>query len=178
MKTSYEKIRLITTYNIHNPPMKDILQRHRDDFTQNKKGLTFQDIQTVYRRSTNLQDKLVRGTMKKDPTLGMTSPCNKPCITCPKMDHSNIIMSNKNISYKIPGKFNCQSTNVLTCGLHYLQYVGETQQTLNARFRLHESMIKTKKENIVADHFNEEDHKDNNLDFKINIVGHETDKNR
>ena len=36
-KTSDAKIRLITTYNIHNPPMKDILQRHRDDFTQNKK---------------------------------------------------------------------------------------------------------------------------------------------
>ena len=116
----------------------------------------------MYRRSTNLQDKLVRGTMKKDLMSGMTSPCNKPCITCPKMDHNNVITSNKHISYKIPGKFNCQSTNVvyvLTCGLHNLQYVRETQQTLNARFRLHENMIKTKKENVVADHFNEEDHR-------------------
>ena len=47
-----------------------------------------------------------------------------------------------------------------------MQYVGETQQTLNARFRLHESMINTKKENPVADHFNEEDHIENRLDFK------------
>ena len=54
--------------------------------------------------------------------------------------------------------------------------VGETQQTLNARLRLHESMIRTRKEN-VAEHFNEEGHEDNQ-NFKINIVGHEQDKNR
>ena len=43
------KIRLITTYNTHNPPMKDILQRYKDYFIQNRKGIKFQDIQTVYR---------------------------------------------------------------------------------------------------------------------------------
>ena len=72
----------------------------------------------------------------------MTALCNKPCITCPKMDHSNVVTSNTDVSYKIPGKFNCQSRNViyvLTCGIHSVQYVGETQQTLNVRFRLHES---------------------------------------
>ena len=65
---------------------------------------------------------------------------------------------------KIPGKYNCQSKNViyvLTFGIHNVQYIGETQQTLNARFRLHESMINTKKENPVADHFNEDDHSNN-----------------
>ena len=75
------------------------------------------------------------------------------------MYHSNAVTSNKDISYKIPGKLNCQSRNViyvLTCGTHNVQYVGETQQTLNARFRLHESMINTKKENPVADYLNDE----------------------
>ena len=38
-------------------------------------------------------------------------------------------------------------------------------------------MINTKKENPVADHFNE-DHSDNKLDYKINIVGQEGNKNR
>ena len=42
-----------------------------------------------------------------------------------------------------------------------MQYVGETGQTLNARFRLHESMINTNKENPVEDHFNEEEHMEN-----------------
>ena len=175
-----DKIRLITTYNKHNPPTKEILQRFKDYFLQNRKGIDFQNIQTVYRRAPNLRDKLVRGQVKKELKLGITSPCNKPCITCPKMDYSNVVTSNTNISYKIPGKYNCQSRNVvyvLTCGIHNMQYVGETQQMLNARFRLHESMINTNKENPVADHFNKE-HTENKLDFKINVVGHETNKNR
>ena len=131
--TTDKKIRLITTYNTHNPPMKDILQRYKDYFIQNRKGIKFQDIQTVYRRAANMRDKLVEGHIKKQLQLGMTAPCNKPCISCPKMDHSNVVTSNTDISYKIPGKFNCQSKNiiyVLTCGTHNVQYVGETQQTL------------------------------------------------
>ena len=176
-----KKIRLITTYNTHNPPMMDILQRYKDYFIQNRKEIEFWDIQTVYRWSANLRDKLVKGHMKKELKLGITAPCNKPCITCLKMDHSNVVTSNTNISYKIPGKFNCQSKNViyaLTCGIHNVQYIGETQQALNTRFRLHESMINTKKENPVADHFNEKDHSNNKLDYKINIAGQETNKNR
>ena len=97
------------------------------------------------------------------------------------MDHSNVVTSNTDISYKIPGKFNCQSKNViyvLTCGTHNVQYVGETQQTLNARFRLHENMINTKKQNPVVEHFNEENHSNNKFDYKINIVGQEANKSR
>ena len=99
----------------------------------------------------------------------------------PKNGSQYCCTSNTGISYKIPGKFNCQSKNViyvLTCGTHNVQYVGEIQQTLNARFRLHESMIKTKKENPVAEHFNEENHSNNKFDYKINIVGQEANKNR
>ena len=47
--TMNKKIRLITTYNTHNPPMKDNLQRYKDYFIQKRKGIEFQDIQTVYR---------------------------------------------------------------------------------------------------------------------------------
>ena len=93
--------------------------------------------------------------------------------------HSNMVTSNSNINYKIPGKFNCKKKNiayVLTCGIHNVQYVGETQQTLNARFRLHESMINTKKENPVSDHFNKEEHSENKLDYIVNIIGQESNK--
>ena len=47
--TPAKNIRLITTYNTHKLPMKDILQRYKDYFIQNRKGIEFQDIQTVYR---------------------------------------------------------------------------------------------------------------------------------
>ena len=39
-------------------------------------------------------------------------------------------------------------------------------------------MINTKKENPVADHFNDENHLNNKFDYKINIVGQEANKNR
>ena len=64
------KIRLITTYNKHNPPMKEILQRYKDYFLQNRKGIDFQDIQTVYWRAPNLRDKLVRRTSQKRTEIG------------------------------------------------------------------------------------------------------------
>ena len=39
--TQDKKIRLITMYNTHNPPMKDILQRYKDYFILNRKGIEF-----------------------------------------------------------------------------------------------------------------------------------------
>ena len=51
--TPNKKIRLITIYNILNPPMKDILQRYKGYSIQNRKGIKSQDIQTVYRQSAN-----------------------------------------------------------------------------------------------------------------------------
>ena len=36
--------------------------------------------------------------------------------------------------------------------------MGETTQTINAGFRLHESFIKNKRDNNIADHFNQENH--------------------
>ena len=53
----------------------------------------------------------------------------------------------------------------LTCGMHNVQYVGETQQSLNARFRLNESMINKRKENPVADHLNESHYHKNSNHF-------------
>ena len=63
--TMDKNIRLITTHNTHNPPMKDILQKYKDYFIQNQKGIKFQDIQTVYRQAANLRDKLVKRTYRE-----------------------------------------------------------------------------------------------------------------
>ena len=70
-KQQKNKIRLITTYNKYNPPMKDILERFKDYFLQNRKGIDFQNIQTVYQRAPNLRDKLVRGQVIKELKLGI-----------------------------------------------------------------------------------------------------------
>ena len=95
------------------------------------------------------------------------------------MDSSNTMTSLSNISYKIQGKFNCQTRNavyVIECTICHKQYVGETSQMVNARFRFHESFIRTKKDNNIAEHFNMENHTPTS--YTIKIVGQEEDKNR
>ena len=87
------------------------------------------------------------------------------------MDSSNTVTSLSNISYKIQGKF-----NMMECMICHKQYVGETSQIVNARFRVHESFIRTRRDNNIAEHFNMNDHTPTS--YTIKIVGQEEDKNR
>ena len=86
------------------------------------------------------------------------------------MDISNTITSIDGTSYKILGKFTFQSryiVYVMTCTICKKQYVGETTQTLNKRFRTHESFIRNNTENNIAEHFNLENHSETNYTVKI-----------
>ena len=174
------KIRLITTFNQRNPPLKQIIKIHESWLDKTKNDIQSTDIQMVYRKAKNLKQLLVKGKIHSlSQTPGFSTNCNKPCITCPRMDSSNTITSLSNISYKIQGKFNCQTRNavyVMECTICHKQYVGETLQMVNARFRVHESFIRTKKENNIAEHFNMSHHTPTS--YTIKIVEQEEDKNR
>ena len=180
VKLKDKKIRLITTFNQRNPPMKNILKKYDSWLDKTKKDIKAMDIQTVYRKARNLKQLLVKGKINTTPQrLGYSTNCNKPCVTCPRMNTSNTITSRNNISYKIQGKFNCQSRNtvyVMECTICKKQYVGETTQTINLRFRLHESFIKNKRDNNIAEHFNPDNH--TNTSYTIIVVGAEEDKNK
>ena len=52
----------------------------------------------------------------------------------------------------------------------------KTLQTVNARFRVHESFIRAKRDNNIAEHFNMSDHTPTS--YTIKIVGQEENKNR
>ena len=79
-----------------------------------KKEIKSKDIQTVYRKAKNLKQLLVKGNLNTlKQTSGFSTNCNKPCMTCPRMDTSNTITSTSNVTYKIKGKFNCQSKNIV-----------------------------------------------------------------
>ena len=142
--------------------MKNIIKKHDTWLGKTKKEMKAQDIQTVYRKSRNLKQLLVKGKLNLlTQTPGYSTNCNKLCITCPRMDTSNTVTSRSNTTYKIKGKFNCQTkfaVYVMECTICKKQYVGETTQTINARFRLHESFIKNKRDDNIADHFNQENH--------------------
>ena len=119
MKIEDKRIRLITTYNQRNPPMKQVLLKFTDWLDKTKKDISRKDLQTVYKKARNLKQLLVRGKITQyQPTLGFSMRCNKPCKTCTRMDISNTITSIDGTSYKIQGKFTCQSRYiiyVMTC---------------------------------------------------------------
>ena len=107
-KNKDNRIRLITTYNQRNPPMKKILQKYTDWLDKTKKDISSKDLQTMYKKARNLKQLLVKGKITThQPNLGFSTKCNKPCKTCPRMDTSNTITSLDGISYKIQGKFTC-----------------------------------------------------------------------
>ena len=64
----------------------------------------------------------------------------------------------------------------MTCSTCGKQYVGETSQTLNKRFRTHESVIRINSENNIAEHFNSPNHSP--ISYTVKVVGQEEDKNR
>ena len=113
-KIEDNRIRLITTFNQRNPPMKQILTKYDIWLGKTRKNVNSRDIQTVRRKVKNLKQLLVKGKIKTpSKALGYLTICNKPCETSPYMDINNTITSSSNMSYKIQGKFHCQSRNSL-----------------------------------------------------------------
>ena len=160
--------------------MKKILQKYTDWMDKTKKDISSKDLQTVYKKARNLKQLLVKGKITRyQPTLGFSTKCNKPCKTCPRVDTSNTITSLDGISYKIQGKFTCQSryiVYVMTYTICGKQYVGKMSQTLNKRFRNHESVIRSNSENNIAEHFTLENHSP--ISYTVKIVSQEEDKNK
>ena len=84
-KNKDHRIRLITTYNQRNPPMKMILQKYTDWLDKTKKDICSKDLQTMYKKARNLRQMLVKGKINtQQPTLGFSMKCNDPCKTCPE----------------------------------------------------------------------------------------------
>ena len=78
VKLKDNKIRLITTFNQRNPPMKNILKKYDSWLDKTKKEIKAMDIQTVYRKAQNLKQLLVKGKINTTPQrLGYSTNCNK-----------------------------------------------------------------------------------------------------
>ena len=129
-------------------------------------------------KANNLRNLLVSGnTSETSAPKHKSSPCRK-CITCERVEPSNDVTASNKESFNIRGMFNCQSTNciyALMCKHCKLKYIGESSQTINQRFRTHESHIKSQHSSLVAQHFTEE--KLHAKNYTIQILDHECDKN-
>ena len=187
-KEEDNRIRYITTFNPLNPPMRKIISQHVHMLGKMRRNpILPHQIQTVYRKSSNLRNLLISGIItpkKKQPyrSIACKETSKKTCMTCERITYTNTVTSFDNITLPIRGQFNCQSTNCiysLTCHCCGKKYIGESSQTVNLRMRGHESHIKYYQKhpnNPVAQHFGI-----NTLtpkEYNLEILDQEQDKNK
>ena len=180
-KDDKKQIRLITNYNPNNPDLHKIITEHTRLLERTrKKAFEAGMLQVTYAKCSNLRSLLVK---TKEPILALARnlPCYK-CVTCPYMKRTNSITSNHTKEeYQIRGYFTCQSTHVIyaaTCTIPGCgkQYVGESSNSLNSRFRGHHHDIQYRKEKPMAIHHNSNNHTGN--DYEITAIDSERDKNK
>ena len=136
-------IPFITTYNPYNPPIDQILTSNKRILNACRDLKIIQDSKliVVNRRALNLQDYLVRSDLNPANVAKGSGPCNTPCKTCPYMKKTTSIkcwITKEEIP--IRGRYNCKSKNIiylLSCAKCGLQYVGQSGNTFNERFRAH-----------------------------------------
>ena len=126
-----------------------------------KEAVKPEDIQVSYSRSPNLKVIIIKGSLDNTQQPTGTIPSGKPrCKTCDHIQLGNKIVKDQE-TYHIRGSFTSQSRNIiylLTCNICNKKYIGETEQTLNRRCRVHESNMRGDNDNIVSRHYKEYNH--------------------
>ncbi len=167
-----DKVRLITHYNKKNPPMEQLIKAHSHLLERTRKPAIKRDhLQVTYSRGPNLGDLLTSSNLNKQKKEYGCKPCNKPCATCRHVSTSKTVTSQQTKKkYNITGEYTCQTTSaiyVLTCNTCQVQYVGESGNTVNERFRSHIYDIRHQRDKPVSNHMNTHQ---NSTDFTIHIV--------
>ena len=130
-------------YNPINPPINKICNKNRHILSSaaDSQGLQEYRFMIVNKRATNLKQLLTKTDVNPMLIPKGSGPCNSQCISCKFLKHTGAItvwVTGETIP--IHGRFNCKTTNaiyVLSCAKCGLQYVGQTGNTFNERFRAH-----------------------------------------
>ena len=132
----------------------------------------------AYKRPQNIKDKLIRS---KIPSKIVKRPkriipgmkkCNN-CPICPFIKEGKTSRSTgSKYTVDINIQVNCQTKNLIyciTCKKCKIQYIGESEHTLQDRFSEHRGYVLNEKLNTATgQHFNQRGHKIS--DMKVNIV--------
>ena len=124
--------------------MKDIIQQHLHIVAKMRKNpITVEQIETVYRKSSNLRDVLLQALLIQNQNK---IPCRDTrSLTCDRITYSNSVTSSDNVTLKISGNYNCQNRNCIysvtynCCGK---KYIGLNSQTINMRMKGHKNHIR------------------------------------
>lgn len=178
--TKKQIIPFIITNNPLNPPIATILSKYRRilEISEELKPITDSKTLVVQKRATNLKQLLTRADINPQQIEKGSSPCGKTCAACPFLQRTDHITSWKTKeTIKIQGRFNCKTKNVIyviSCKKCGLQYVGQSGNTFQERFRGHIADIR-QGNNVkpVSRHFTSVNHTTN--DVNVTIVAQTTD---
>ena len=132
----------------------------------------------AYKRPPNIRDKIIRSKIPASPQKrprrivpGM-SKCNN-CVICPFVKEGRSVRSTASkLIVDINKPVNCQSKNILyciTCDKCLIQYIGETERTLQERFSEHKgNAVNMKTSKATGEHFSQKTHKVS--DMKVSIL--------
>ena len=144
-----------------------------------KEAIKPEDIQETYSRSANLQDMLITGSLQRNHILRDSQPCGRPrCKTCPHVTTKATIAYRKD-TYKIRGKFSCQSHDMvysLKCSICKIQCIRQTENTLNMGCGGHVTNMKAYNLNHVWRDYKSYNHTTD--DYTVCAIDKETDKNK
>ena len=159
-----------TTYNPYNPPVCKILKRNTQILSSSPEltDLLTYNFMVVHKRARNLKQMLTKTDVNPQYIPKGFGPCKTLCVTCPFMKPTEHVTSRTtNEQIRILGCFNCKSKNViyvLSCTKCGLQYVGQTGNSFNERFRAHLTDIRQRNvQKPVALHYTSTDHSANNV---------------
>ena len=167
--TTEDRIPFVLTFNPRLPSIPSIINKHWD-ILQNTSSTahTFQKPPIVsYRQPSNLSKILVKSSLinnnsNQKSTIGEYTRCDK-CNQCKFIDNTDGVKDNRTGSiHPIIGKITCNTSNLIygiKCQkCDKLVYVGETGRKLKTRAYEHVYSIKKKKDTLVSEHFNQDDH--------------------
>ena len=127
----------------------------------------------IFKASIDSNGKRIVTVCNKTDTTYPTVPCGSNCKTCPAVLQCQTIKStvtNKEFQCATPS-FNCKTTNIvylITCTRCKSQYVGETKQSLNVRFRQHYTAACRGENSLIYQHYNSANHSPN--DMKVQVL--------
>ena len=123
----------------------------------------------AFKRQKNLRDFLIRAKLpnkvvRNRRNIPGMKRCKKQCASCPFVQEVKEIKTQK-AHWKLSRPLDCQNSNIvymIKCIKNNCNkmYIGETERTMNSRFKDHKGYVQNKQLNQpTGEHFNSKGHK-------------------
>ena len=164
-KSQTKIIPFTVIYNPLNPPISKICQKNRHILASapDAQELLIYNFMVVTKRARNIKQLLTKTDINPQPIPLGSGPCNIQCVSCRFLKPTRTItVSATQETIPIRGQYNCKTKNVIyviSCIKCGLQYVGQTGNTFNERFRAHLTDIRQENNmKPVSHHFTSNGH--------------------